>query len=274
MDNIENLLEQFKAGKISREETVRRLSTIQEKDLGHTVVDVDRRRRTGDAEVIYCAGKTAGQVTDIVSSFIEAGERVLATRVSEETAQAVLRLFPKATYHETARIVTVGEAGEPKQTTDFDAADIDSVSAESGGPASTRVFASVTGRPIAVVAAGTSDLPVFEEAAVTAEFFGHEVIRAVDVGVAGLHRLLRRIDEIRRARVIVAVAGMEGALPSVVAGLVDVPVVAVPTSVGYGANFGGLTALLAMVNSCASGVSVVNIDNGFGGAYMAHLISR
>ncbi len=244
MNNFEDLLDAFKNGNISRDEAIHRLSSVQEMELGHTIVDLDRRRRTGDAEVIYCAGKTPQQVRDIVSSLVEADERVLATRASEETARAVLGLFPEAQYNETARIVTVGKSAEN------------------------------SGRPIAVVAAGTSDLPVLEEAAATAEFFGHEVIRALDVGVAGLHRLLRRIDEIRRARAVVAVAGMEGALPSVVAGLVDVPVIAVPTSVGYGANFGGLTALLAMVNSCASGVSVVNIDNGFGGAYTAHLIAR
>ena len=213
--------------------------------------DYDRAMRQGAGEVIYGEGKTAEQIAAIASSLMGAGQpRVLATRVDAKKADAVAALWgddgiAPCAYDETARLVVFGGMPAP---------DGDGV--------------------VAIACAGTSDLPVAEEAALTAEFLGNEVRRFYDVGVAGIHRLLDVADELRAARVVVAVAGMEGALASVVGGLVSAPVIAVPTSVGYGASFGGVTALLAMLNSCASGVSVVNIDNGFGAAFQASAINH
>lgn len=214
-------------------------------DLGYAKVDHDRAQRTGVAEVIFGQGKTAEQIAGICASMREAGQEcILITRLDEDKARALQDTL-ELDYRADAKLGIVGEMPE------------------------------VSGQGTIVVAcAGTSDLPVAEEAAVTAEALGNKVERIFDVGVAGIHRLLAHTEELQSARVIVAVAGMEGALPSVVAGLVPCPVIAVPTSVGYGASFGGVTALLAMLNSCASGVSVVNIDNGFGAGFQASLINH
>jgi NCAIR mutase (PurE)-related protein len=214
-------------------------------DLGFARVDVDRRRRTGFPEVIFGQGKTPAQVAQIARVILEHDPVLLATRISREQYEAVAAAFPSAVFHEEARCLTIEREPLPQRR-----------------------------YPIAVVAAGTSDLPVAEEAAVTLEVFGNRVERIFDAGVAGLHRLLVETDRLRECAAVIVVAGMEGALPSVVAGLVDKPIIAVPTSTGYGASFGGLAALLGMLNSCGSGVTVVNIDNGFGAAYAAATINR
>jgi hypothetical protein len=211
------------------------------------ILDHGRAARTGMPEVVFCQGKTPDQVVAIVGRLLTNEGRALATRAPVETAEAVLAAYPQARWHQAARIIALGEAVPPT------AADAPFV---------------------AVVTAGTSDIPVAEEAALTLEFLGHNARRVYDVGVAGIHRLMNRLDVLRQAQVVIAVAGMEGALASVLGGLVACPVVAVPTSVGYGASFGGLAALLAMLNSCAPGVAVVNIDNGFGAAVHAHQIMR
>lgn len=213
-------------------------------DLGHTRVDVGREERCGFPEVIFCERKTPEQVAEIAAVIAERSGVLLGTRADENHAEAVLQRLPGAVYHPVARCV-VWEKNPP-----------------------------IYHATVAVVCAGTSDLPVAEEARITAETFGNRVVPINDVGVAGLHRLLAARDAIEACDVIVVVAGMEGALPSAVAGLVSKPVIAVPTSVGYGANFGGLAALLGMLNSCGSGVTVVNIDNGFGAGYAAATITR
>jgi NCAIR mutase (PurE)-related protein len=207
-------------------------------------LDHDRARRTGIAEVIFCQGKTADQVVEICGRMVQREGRVLATRAAPEIARAVQQVFPDAHYHPEARIISIGQVSPTKAAAPY----------------------------VAVATAGTSDVPVAEEAALTLEFLGRGVRRVYDVGVAGIHRLLNRADVLQRAHVVIAVAGMEGALPSVIGGLVACPVIAVPTSIGYGASFNGLAALLAMLNSCAPGVAVVNIDNGFGAAALAHKI--
>ncbi len=214
-------------------------------DLGFARVDVDRRRRTGFPEVIFGQRKTPEEVTRIAQVILEREPVLLATRVTNEQFEAVQEKFPAAIFHQRARCLTIEREPLPKLRS-----------------------------AVAVVAAGTSDLPVAEEAAVTLEIFGNRVERIYDAGVAGLHRLLIETDRLRDCAALIVVAGMEGALPSVVAGLVDKPVIAVPTSTGYGASFGGLAALLGMLNSCGSGVTVVNIDNGFGAAYAAATINR
>jgi NCAIR mutase (PurE)-related protein len=212
------------------------------------VLDHGRAARTGMPEVVFCQGKTPAQVVEIIGRLLTNEGRALATRASGETAEAVLAAYPQARWHQAARVIALGEAAAPPS-------------------AANAPF-------VAVVTAGTSDIPVAEEAALTLEFLGHSVRRVYDVGVAGIHRLMNRLDVLRQAQIVIAVAGMEGALASVLGGLVACPVVAVPTSVGYGASFGGLAALLAMLNSCAPGVAVVNIDNGFGAAVHAHQIMR
>ena len=233
-------------GALTPEQLVERARVDAVKDLGYAQVDTERGLRTGVSEVIYGAGKTAEQIAGIVDAMRAAGQaRVLITRLEADKAAALAELGCPFTYYEAARAGVVGELPEP---------DGDGM--------------------ILVVTAGTSDAPVAEEAALTARFLGNRVELVNDAGVAGIHRLLSHGEQIARAQVIVAIAGMEGALPSVVGGLAACPVIAVPTSVGYGANLGGLTTLLAMVNSCASGVSVVNIDNGFGAAYQASLINH
>jgi hypothetical protein len=238
------LLERFRAGGVGRDAVLRAFQAAPVADLGFAQVDTHRALRKGFPEVIFGGSKTPEQVVKIAARLLKQGEPVLVTRVSPEQARAMRRKFPQAVHHKLARCVTLASKPLPK-------------------------------RPgaIAVICAGTSDLPVAEEAAVTAEIMGNRVERIHDVGVAGLHRLLNQLEVIQRVNVLVVVAGMEGALPSVVAGLVSKPVIAVPTSVGYGASFGGVAALLGMLNSCASGVTVVNIDNGFGAGYAASQIN-
>jgi pyridinium-3,5-biscarboxylic acid mononucleotide synthase len=244
-DALRILLEDIHAGKIDVETGISHLQNLSYIDLGCAKLDNHRELRVGYPEVIFCPGKTIQQVTTIIAAMIKEETNILATRASEELFAAVKEVCLSAVYHPLARTITI-----------------------------TKKTLSVPESYIAVVTAGTSDLPVAEEAAVTAEIFGNRVERIFDVGVAGVHRLFAKMNLIRGARVIVVVAGMEGALPSVVAGLVDKPVIAVPTSIGYGASFHGLAALLAMLNSCAGGVSVVNIDNGFGAGYMASMINK
>ncbi len=243
---LETLAERVASGDLTPRELVDRVHLDAVADLDYAQVDTARGVRTGVSEVIYGAGKTAEQIAGIVEAMRGAGQRrVLITRLDADKAQALERLGCPFAYHEDARAGVVGALPEP----------------DGNGE-------------ILIVTAGTSDLPVAEEAKITAQFLGNRVTCVNDAGVAGIHRLLRHGERIARAQVIIAIAGMEGALPSVVAGLASCPVIAVPTSVGYGANLGGITALLAMVNSCASGVSVVNIDNGFGAAYQASLINH
>lgn len=244
--DLETLARAVADGTMTPAQLVERVHLDAVTDLGYAQVDTERGVRTGVSEVIYGAGKTAAQIAGIVAAMREAGQRrVLITRLDAEKAEALRQAGCDFAYHEVAHAGVVGELPEP----------------DGNGT-------------ILVVTAGTSDVPVAEEAALTARFLGNRVECVNDAGVAGIHRLLRHAEQIARAQVIVAIAGMEGALPSVVGGLASCPVIAVPTSVGYGANMGGLTALLAMVNSCASGVSVVNIDNGFGAAYQASLINH
>ena len=239
------LLEAYRAGKVPRDKVLQAFQAAPTANLGFAQVDTHRALRQGFPEVIYGAGKTPEQVVKIAAKLLERESRVLVTRVEPAHARAMRRKFKNAVYHQLARCVTVQSKPLDK-------------------------------RPgvIAVICAGTSDLPVAEEAAVTAEIMGNQVERIQDAGVAGLHRILARLETLQSANVLVVVAGMEGALPSVVAGLVSRPVIAVPTSVGYGTNFGGVAALLGMLNSCGSGVTVVNIDNGFGAGYAASQINR
>ena len=245
MTDVADILAKVAAGEVSVSEAATEIDAAYFENLGHSTIDHDRLRRTGAAEVVYGEHKTPQQVAAAFGAVVGRGHNALATRVSPEAAKAVLAEWPNATHHVEARLLTL----KP-------------------GP---RKAAATS---VAVVSAGTSDRPVAEEAALTAEFYDNPVLRISDVGVAGVHRLLARVEEIRRSRVVIVVAGMEGALPSVVGGLIDKPVIAVPTSVGYGAAFGGLAALLGMLNSCASGVSVVNIDNGFGAGFLASMINR
>ena len=241
MDKKEILI-QFQKGELSLEEATSQLEGID--DLGFASLDLSRNRRNGFPEIIYGEGKTKEQIEKIIASLEKENLPVLATRVDNEKGQYLLEKIPHGFYYETARAFVVNPT-----------------------PIHTEHY-------IAVVTAGTSDMPVAEEAAITAETFGNPVKRIYDVGVAGIHRLFNRLDDIRGASVIIVIAGMEGALVSVVAGLVDVPVIAVPTSVGYGSNLQGLTTLMSMLTSCASGVTVVNIDNGFGAAYSASMINQ
>jgi NCAIR mutase (PurE)-related protein len=243
--SLKKLFEQVKRGKLSSDEAVQRLRHLPFEDLGFANVDHHRALRTGMPEIIFGPGKTPQQLAGIFARLAEHGHNVLATRVSPEQVRAVKRKFRKAESHELARAITL--------TRDK----------------------TIYGRgKIVVVSAGTSDIPVAEEALVTAQIMGNEVQHVYDVGVAGIHRLLARREVLTQARVIIVCAGMEGALPSVVGGLVGVPVIAVPTSVGYGASYNGIAALLGMLNSCASNVTVVNIDNGFGAGYVASVINR
>ena len=241
MDKKEILI-QFQKGELSLEEATSQLEGID--DLGFASLDLSRNKRNGFPEIIYGEGKTKEQIEQIIHSLEKENLPVLATRVDSEKGQYLLERIPHGFYYETARAFVVNPT-----------------------PIHTEHY-------IAVVTAGTSDMPVAEEAAITAETFGNPVKRIYDVGVAGIHRLFNRLDDIRGASVVIVIAGMEGALVSVVAGLVDVPVIAVPTSVGYGSNLQGLTTLMSMLTSCASGVTVVNIDNGFGAAYSASMINQ
>jgi hypothetical protein len=245
--DIERLLESVRARKVTVARAVEQLRHMPFEDLGFAKIDHHRGLRQGFAEVVYAKGKTSQQVVAIVRGMLRRGttNNILVTRADAAIFRAVKKLNRAAKFHPLSGAITI------------------------------RRNEKISGKgAILVIAAGTSDIPVAEEAAVTAEIMGNRVESMYDVGVAGLHRLLHHREKIAEARVIVCVAGMEGALPSVVAGLVSVPVIAVPTSVGYGASFGGLAALLAMLNSCASGVTVVNIDNGFGGGYAASAMNR
>ena len=242
---VKHILEQVSKGELSVDEALLQLKLAPYEDIGFAKVDLHRKVRQGVAEVIYGASKTPEQMIAILDVMIRAGQnRVLITRLSQEASEEITKVHP-LTYYADSKIGFIGDIPAP-----------DGIG------------------KIVVATGGTSDLPVAEEAARTAEIFGNEVVRLYDVGVAGLHRLLDHKEEIMNASVIIAIAGMEGALASVVGGLADCPVIAVPTSVGYGAAFGGLSALLSMLNSCASGVSVVNIDNGFGAGYLASMINH
>ena len=243
--DVRQILEQVQAGAISVDEALLALKKAPFDDIGFAKVDLHRKLRQGAAEVIYGAGKTPEQIAGILETMVKNGQdRVLITRLDPEKAAALTARFPLR-YDPTARIAALGEAPTP-----------DGIGY------------------VVVATGGTSDIPVAEEAAMTAEFLGSRVVRLYDVGVAGLHRVLAHLDQLMGAAVVVAIAGMEGALASVLGGLVDCPVIAVPTSVGYGASFHGVSALLSMLNSCASGVSVVNIDNGFGAGFLANRINH
>ena len=244
--NTLDILKRIQAGTITPDEALLKLRTQPFEELGYATVDHHRELRTGIAEVIYGEGKTPEQISGIATSMLGKQQRtILITRITQECADTVAKDHPALTYHPLARVGIIGEMPKPNGI-----------------------------GYVVVATGGTTDLPVAEEAALTAEALGNEVVRLYDVGVAGLHRLLAKLDIIMGARCIVAVAGMEGALPSVVGGLVDCPVIAVPVNVGYGACFNGLSALLTMLNSCASGVCVMNIDNGFGGGYLASMINH
>jgi NCAIR mutase (PurE)-related protein len=245
MDKTEivKLLDAFKEGNLDQDELISRMLGTGVESMGFAAIDTDRVSRTGIPEVIYAEGKTPEQVARIAGRMMERGIPILATRASRECYDAVREKVPAAVYHEHCRIIQYQEK-QPEAGEGY----------------------------VAVVTAGTSDIPVADEAAITAEFLGNRVERIYDVGVAGIHRLFHRMDLIKGARVVIVVAGMEGALASVVGGMVDKPVIGVPCSTGYGTNFKGVSALLSMLNSCATGVSVVNIDNGFGAACQAHLI--
>ncbi|OPZ94977.1 MAG: AIR carboxylase [Firmicutes bacterium ADurb.Bin419] len=242
---LRKMLEEVKNGQLSVDEALVDLKKLPFEDLGFAKVDHHRNIRNGYPEVIYCQGKTLEQIGAIIEKLIKSNNNIMATRASREVYDKIREITEDAIYYESARIVVVKKREIPR-----------------------------TDKMIAVVTAGTSDIPVAEEAAVTCETMGQRVERVYDVGVAGIHRLFARKDIIVKANVIVVVAGMEGALASVVSGLVDKPVIAVPTSVGYGANFGGLSALLTMLNSCATGIGVVNIDNGFGAGFLAAMINK
>ena len=242
---LQTLLEQVANGGVKPEEALLQIKTEPYKDMGFAKLDTHRGIRQGMAEVIYGAGKTKEQILKIAQAMLTEQEKtVLITRMSQEAADYV-KQYLDLKYDEMSRTGRIGDIPKP----------------DGAGK-------------IVIATGGTSDMPVAEEAALTAEIYGNEVIRLYDVGVAGMHRLMDHIEEIMSARVIVAIAGMEGALASVIGGMADCPVIAVPTSVGYGANFGGLSALLSMLNSCASGISVVNIDNGFGAGYLASMINH
>jgi NCAIR mutase (PurE)-related protein len=242
---LERLLRAFKQGELDEPEAARRISNLHFEDIGHARVDHARARRQGFPEVVFGAGKTRAQVVEIVEALARRAPNVLVTRTDEGTFGEVRNVCTEAEWHPAARMIRVLRDRTERGT-----------------------------GTIMVVTAGTSDIPVAEEAALTAEAMGNRVERVWDAGVAGVHRILAERERLRAARVVIVAAGMEGALPSVVGGLVAAPVIAVPTSVGYGASFGGLAALLGMLNSCASNVTVVNIDNGFGAGFVAGLINR
>ncbi len=243
--NLKEILRRVEAGTLPSREAERLIRKSPESNLGFARVDIERLGRRGMAEVIFCPGKTPGQVVKIIGELVKAKQNVLATRATTKQYEVVRRKYPKAVYHELPRAITLKTVGT-KTSKGY----------------------------IAVVCAGTSDIPVAEEAALASEWMGVRVERVYDVGVAGLHRLLDCLKTLRKAQAIVVAAGMEGALPSVVGGLVSRPIIAVPTSIGYGSSMKGIAALLAMLNSCVPGVAVVNIDNGFGAGVCAAMISR
>ena len=242
---VEKLLRDVKDGETSVEKALDILKNFPYTDLGFARIDHHRELRTGYPEIIYCAGKSVDQVKEIFRVMSEKENNVIGTRTNQEMYEAVKSISPDAVYYPIARIISL-QNKKPD----------------------------VPESLIAVITAGTSDIPVAEEAAVTAELLGNNVLRIYDAGVAGIHRLVDKLPDIRNCRVVIVIAGMEGALASVVGGLVDKPVIAVPTSVGYGANFGGVSALLAMLTSCSTGVTVVNIDNGFGAGFSASMINK
>jgi NCAIR mutase (PurE)-related protein len=244
-DKLKEMLTDLRDGRLSVEQSIERLKHLPFEDIGIAMIDHHRNLRQGAAEVIFGEGKSVSQLINIVTRMQQRDSNILVTRLSSEKAEDLLALFPAGEYDADGRTFTLLQA-----------------------PIIPRGRGSIV-----VVAAGTSDLPVAREATVTARMLGHQVEEIVDVGVAGLHRLLARTESLQRAAVVIVVAGMEGALPSVVGGLVSAPVIAVPTSIGYGAAFNGIAALLGMLNSCASGLTVVNIDNGFGAAFAAHRIN-
>lgn len=248
VEKLRALLEGVQAGNLPVEQALDRLRTLPFDDLGYAQLDMHRALRQGMPEVVLCQGKTAEQVAGILARLWQSHDRVLGTRASVEQAAFVAERLPEARYDPMSRLITLARRALPP-------------------PAETAPY-------VMVASGGTADMPVAEEAAQTLEFLGQRVVRAYDVGVAGIHRLLSRTEQLAGAEVVISVAGMEGALTSVVAGLVSCPVIGVPTSVGYGAHFGGVAPLLAMLNSCALGVAVVNIDNGFGAAVYAHTILR
>lgn len=244
-EKLEGILKNVQSGKISLDAALEELKHFPYQDLGYAKIDHQRELRTGYPEIVYCEGKTIEQICGIFSHILSKGDNIIGTRANIEKFSALKKIIPEAVWHEDARIISVS-------------------------------IGSITpsGSPIAIISAGTSDHNVAEEAAVTAELLGNKVNRIYDAGVAGIHRLVDKLPLIRESKVIIVIAGMEGALASVVGGLVDAPVIAVPTSVGYGASYKGISALLAMLTSCASGVSVVNIDNGFGAGFNASMINR
>jgi NCAIR mutase (PurE)-related protein len=244
-EQIRNILESVRDGQLDVDVALENLKELPFTDLMFAKIDNHRQLRTGYPEVIFCQGKTLQQSEGIINIMYKRGSNILATRATDDLYEHIKDLYPDCQYNKSARTIAIIQNRLPLAST-----------------------------YISVVSAGTADIPVAEEAAVTAEVFGNKVERIYDVGVAGIHRLFNRLELICGARVVVAVAGMEGALPSVLGGLVDVPLIAVPTSIGYGANFNGLSALLTMLNSCAAGISVVNIDNGFGAGYLASRINR
>jgi NCAIR mutase (PurE)-related protein len=245
-DILSKILMSFQSGDLSLEEVMDKLKILPYEDLSFAKIDHHRAMRQGFPEVIFCQGKTVNQVTEIMGHLVRHNRNILATRATASMYEAVLELVPDAKYHELAKLIYVQR--EPVNSDDE--------------------------RFILVMTAGTSDIPVAEEAAITAEIMGNKVERIFDVGVAGIHRLFSQQQMMEKANVLIVVAGMEGALASVVGGLVAKPIIAVPTSVGYGANFNGLSALLCMLNSCAAGISVVNIDNGFGAGRLASIINH
>lgn len=245
VEYIKDVLSKLKKGKINQDEALEKLKNIPYEELGFAKIDHHRELRRGYPEVIFCSGKTPVQVSKIVQKMLPYKNNILATRANNEVYNSVKKICKSAVYAKEARLIMIEQKKyKPTKTS------------------------------IAVVSAGTSDIPVAEEAALTAEFFGNKVDRIYDVGIAGIHRFYDKAEVINKSRVVIVVAGMEGALPSFVAGQIDKPVIAVPTSVGYGANFGGVSALLGMLNSCASGLSVVNIDNGFGAGFLASMINK
>ncbi|WP_195947078.1 nickel pincer cofactor biosynthesis protein LarB [Paraclostridium bifermentans] len=244
--DIRGLLEQVKNNDIDIDIAMEKLKDLPYEDIGYANIDHHRQIRNGYPEVIYCEGKSDEHILGIIKKMSEKGSNILGTRCRKETYEKIKSLYPHCEYEDLSRILKIKN----------------------------KPIENIGKGKIVVVSGGTSDIPVADEAYHTAIFLGNDVERVYDVGVAGIHRLLNKMNIIRDARVLIVVAGMEGALPSVVGGLVDVPVIAVPTSVGYGANFNGLSALLTMLNSCASGISVVNIDNGFGAGYLAATINK
>lgn len=243
--HMKSILEKLAQHALTVDQALAHIKALHEDNLGFARVDLHRHQRRGLPEVIFCPGKTAEQVIHIISSLKKAGQNSFATRADEKLYNAVQAAHPQAVYHHAARAITLDTAPLPRPT-----------------------------GSVVVISAGTADLPVAEEAALTATRMGARVHRVFDVGVAGLHRLMHHLDVLKKARAIVVVAGMEGALPSVIGGMVNRPIIAVPTSVGYGVNFGGITPLLAMLNTCVPGITVVNVDNGFGAGVAAALINQ